>query len=260
MTHTRNTPASATTTGAHSRGHPATRPRTRLPVEDAHGRARRAREQAMAVRPLRDGRYVVDTDGGTYVADLEHRSCTCPDHQIRGARCKHLRRVAIEVTEGRVPPPQQRTAVCAVCGDPTFVPLSATGSQLCERHAPTPGDLVRDRETGKLLIVTAVTTERADQRVVEEREQSIAAFESNADYGDHEPVIDAVYVPAQLPVDGPLDLGDRKRYGFPASRLVPVDRGYADVDDRERTTHHSSDHSRDGSGAVIEKLSRTKLI
>lgn len=184
----------------------------------------------MAVRPLRGGRYAVDTDGGTYVVALEAQTCTCPDHQIRDARCKHLRRVAIEVTENRVPSPEQRTAICAVCGDPTFVPVSATGPQLCERHAPTPGDLVRDRESGKLLIVTELTSDRADRRIVEERDQSIADFESNANYGGHEAVIEAVYVPARLPVDGTLDLSERKRYGFPASRLVPVDRGYANVD------------------------------
>lgn len=185
----------------------------------------------MAVRPLRAGRYAVDTEGGTYVVDLDGQSCTCPDHQIRGARCKHLRRVAIEVTETRVPAPDQRTAICAVCGEPTFVPLSATGPQLCERHRPRPGDLVRDRETGKLLVVTDVTAERADERVVAERDRTIAAFESNANYGDHEPVVEAVYVPARLPVDGALDLGGRKRYGFPASRLVAIERGrgYADL-------------------------------
>ena len=95
------------------------------------------------------------------------------------------------------------------------------------------GDLVRDRETGKLLIVTAVTDDRADERLVEERDRTIAEFETNENYGGHEPVVDTVYVPARLPIDGTLDLSDRKRYGFPASRLVPIERGrgYADVDD-----------------------------
>lgn len=190
----------------------------------------------MAVRPLRGGRYVVTTESGTYVVDLEQRTCTCLDYQIRNARCKHLRRVAIEVTENRVPAPHQRTAVCSVCGDPTFVPLSATGSQLCDRHASEPGDLVRDRERGKLLIVTEVTSDRADERTVPESDQSIADFESNEHYGGHEAVVNAVYVPAQLPVDGSLDLSDRKRYGFPASRLVPVNRGYAHIDDTAAVT------------------------
>lgn len=185
----------------------------------------------MAVRPLRDGRYVVETDNGTYVVDLDARSCTCPDHAIRGFRCKHLRRVAIEITEGRLPAPDHRTAICAVCGDPTFVPMSAQGPQLCERHGFNPGDLVRERESGTLLVVTAVTEERADEHVVEAVGRTVAEFDSNANYGDHEPVIEAVYVPAQLPLDGDLDLADRNRYGFPASRLVPVERNHVSTDD-----------------------------
>lgn len=226
MTHTRTTPASA--------AHPATRPPAQLPAGSARGRARRAREERMAVRPLRSGRYAVSTDGGTYVVALEAQTCICPDHQIRDARCKHLRRVAIEVTENRVPSPDQRTGICSVCGDPTFVPVSATGPQLCKGHTPTPGDLVRDRESGKLLIVTGLTGARADERIVEERDQSVADFASNENYGDHETVIEAVYVPARLPVEGTLDLSQRRRYGFPASRLIPVDRGYANVDEAAR--------------------------
>jgi hypothetical protein len=60
----------------------------RLPAAGACGRARRARIEPMAVRPLRDGRYVVETDGGTYVVDLEAADCTCPDHAIRDVRCE----------------------------------------------------------------------------------------------------------------------------------------------------------------------------
>ena len=75
------------------------------PTTDDEDRASRARTEPMTVRPLRDGRYVVETEGGTYVVDLDARECTCPDHAVRGATCKHLRRVAIDVTEDRVPAP-----------------------------------------------------------------------------------------------------------------------------------------------------------
>jgi len=69
-------------------------------------RSARAWTEPMAVRPLGDGRYVVESAGdATYVVDLEAARCSCPDHEIRGARCKHLRRVAIEVTHGRLPAP-----------------------------------------------------------------------------------------------------------------------------------------------------------
>jgi hypothetical protein len=60
----------------------------------------------MAVRPLPDGRYAVDSGGAaTYVVDLEAPRCSCPDHEIRGVRCKHMRRVAIEITRDRLPSP-----------------------------------------------------------------------------------------------------------------------------------------------------------
>jgi hypothetical protein len=166
----------------------------------------------MAVRPLRDGRYAVETAGGTYVVDLDARTCTCPDHRLRGARCKHLRRVALEVTDGLVPPPGQRTAVCAVCGGRTFVPTAFSGPALCARHDHRPGTLVRDRETGDRLIVVAATGERADRLETDEG-RLVADYPTNADYGPHEPVFRAVYL------DSLRHDGDVTRYAFPASRL-----------------------------------------
>ena len=168
----------------------------------------------MTIRPLRDRRYVVETDGGAYVVDVERRSCSCPDHAIRGARCKHLRRVAIEITERRVPAPHERPAVCAVCGDGTFVPFDATGPQLCERHTLTPGDVVVDRERGRKLAVVATTNRRAD-RVETQEGRLVTDYESNRQYGGHEPVVEAVYLADSRP---------RRRYHFPASRLQPVSR------------------------------------
>ncbi|WP_136589895.1 SWIM zinc finger family protein [Salinigranum halophilum] len=194
MTHPAHTPASQ---------------HTRLPSAGTTGRALRARTEPMTVRPLRDRRYVVETDGGTYVVDIERRTCTCPDHVIRGARCKHLRRVAIEVTERRVPAPDERPGVCAVCGRETFVPFDSTGARLCDRHRHRPGDVVTDRETESALLVVGVTTDRAD--AVETAEgRLVADYESNRHYGGHEPVVDAVYLEDRAP---------RKRYRFPASRL-----------------------------------------
>jgi hypothetical protein len=177
----------------------------------------------MAVRPLRDGRYAVETDGGTYVVDLESDDCTCPDRRLRGARCKHLRRVALEVTARRVPPPGERTAVCAVCGGRTFVPTAAAGPALCARHAIRPGTIVRDRETGDRLLVVAALGERAD-RVETDEGRLVADYPSNADYGRHEPVFRAVYVDT-------LRRGDDVRtYAFPASRLQRRDRSTDGID------------------------------
>lgn len=193
-----------------------------LPGAGFTGRARRARTEPMTVRPLRDDRYVVETESGTYVVDLDGRSCTCPDAAIRGARCKHIRRVAIEVNERRVPPPGKRAGVCAVCGRTTFVPMFESGPHLCPTHLFAPGAVVRDRETGKLLGVTRVTRQRAD-RYRTETGDTVASYESNEAYGAHEPVVEAIYL-ASLGPNG--DAAGAKRYGFPASRLQRTERTY----------------------------------
>ena len=190
-------------------------------AEGDDGRSERAKREPMTVRPLRDRRYVVETDGGTYVVALDAGTCSCPDHEIRGERCKHLRRVAIEVTEGNLPAPDERVGVCAVCGVETFVPLTASGPQLCERHGFDRGDAVIDRETGKPLVVTRVTDRRADEYRTDEG-RPIDEYPTNAAYGAHEPVVEAVYAESLGPAHG---VDDARRYGFPASRLVPVDGG-----------------------------------
>ena len=186
------------------------------PGEPSDGRSERAASEPMTIRPLRDRRYVVETEGGTYVVGLDAGTCTCPDHAIRGSRCKHLRRVAMEVTAGSIPAPDERVGVCAVCGTETFVPLDADGPQLCERHAFEPGDVVRDRETDKSLVVVAVTDERADTYRTDDG-RTVDEYATNADYGAHEPVVEAVYVESIRPGRSPDDC---RRYGFPASRLA----------------------------------------
>ncbi|KAB1189201.1 MULTISPECIES: SWIM zinc finger family protein [Haloferax] len=201
------------------------RRKTTLPSDGMTGRARRARVEPMAVRPLRDGRYVVETDGGTYVVDVEARTCTCPDNAIRHARCKHLRRVAIEITTGEVPPPGRRRATCAVCGDDTFVPMDARGPQLCHEHEHHPGDLVHDREVGSLLVVTRALHSRADETPTETG-TLVSDYESNLEYGDHEPVFEAVYLDSLPANAGLTKLGELRAYRFPASRLQRVERGF----------------------------------
>ncbi|SFL28304.1 SWIM zinc finger [Halogranum rubrum] len=217
MTHPAHTPASP---------HSNTRPT--LPADGFTGRALRARVEPMLVRALRDDRYVVETDHGTYVVDLDERTCTCPDHAIRGARCKHLRRVAIEVNEGRVPPPGKRSAVCAVCGDRTFVPVAERGPQLCDRHDFDPGEFARDRETGSVVVVVGVTDQRADEYETAEG-RTVADYETNDDYGVHEPVVEAAYLESLRTPDGTIDLSGVKRYGFPASRLQRLGRSHPRV-------------------------------
>jgi len=182
-------------------------------------RARRARTESMTLRPLRDGRTIVETDGGTYVVDAAHEQCTCPDHAIRGVRCKHLRRVAIEAAAGTIPPAGMRDGACALCGEPVFVDLDQS-TALCERHSFEPGECVVDRETGSLLIVVEGTTERADEGRTDDG-RVIAEVETNRHYGSHEPIIEVVYASS---LGRPNGGWTAKRYGFPAGRLRHTDR------------------------------------
>jgi hypothetical protein len=80
----------------------------RPPADGEHDldpRARRAREMSAAVDHLGGPLYEVRTRGAEYRVDLDDGTCECPDYEHRQARCKHLRRVAMEVTAGEVPPP-----------------------------------------------------------------------------------------------------------------------------------------------------------
>ncbi|WP_394351842.1 hypothetical protein [Halogeometricum sp. CBA1124] len=56
----------------------------------------------------------------------------------------------------------------------------------------------------------------------------VADYETNANYGRHEPVFEAVYVDSVPLSGGVADLSGRKRYRFPASRLRPVESAFAD--------------------------------
>jgi len=161
---------------------------------------------------------VVETDGGTYVVDAAHERCTCPDHAIRRTRCKHIRRVEIDAAAGAVPPAGAREGVCTLCGEPLIVDIDQS-TALCERHAFAPGECVLDRETGDLLVVVETTTERADERRIDDG-RLVADVETNREYVGHEPVIEAVYASAL----GRRAGGTANRYGFPAGRLRHTDR------------------------------------
>ena len=197
-----------------------------FPAEGYDGRAYRARAEPMTVWALRDGRYLVAREGRTYVVDAERATCTCPDSTIRGARCKHVRRVAIEIDAGLVPAPDERERACAVCGGSAFVDAAAAGPALCSRHDHAPGAVVADRETGALLVVTDASGRRADDVRTDEG-RLVADYDSNAAYGRHEPTFAVRYVdvlPVRASTDGHAAAsGAGRAYLFPASRLRPVD-------------------------------------
>jgi len=181
-------------------------------------RAARAWTERMAVRPLGGGHYAVDSQSGaTYVVDLPHGRCTCPDHEIRHERCKHLRRVAIEVTSHRVPPPGKRRATCPQCGVETFVPEDSDEPALCGACTFEPGDVVLDRETGDRLVVAGVNAERADEYVVESAGCTVSEYETNAGYPGDDLVVEASYLGDTVRRETP------RVYGFPHSRLAKTD-------------------------------------
>jgi len=196
-----------------------------FPAEGYDGRAYRARAEPMAVWPLRDGRYLVDREHRTYVVDAERAACTCPDSAIRGARCKHVRRVAVEIDAGFVPAPDERERPCAVCGGSAFVAADARGPALCPRHDHDVGSLVADRETGKRLVIVAATGRRADDARTDEG-RLVADYDTNAAYGRHEPVFAARYVDTRRAGESrsrPGTSATGRRYLFPASRLRAAD-------------------------------------
>lgn len=64
---------------------------------DYDPRTQRARRDIEAVEETPDGDYIVaSTSGSEYRVSLigEEARCECPDHEFRGARCKHIRAAA----------------------------------------------------------------------------------------------------------------------------------------------------------------------
>jgi hypothetical protein len=180
----------------------------------------------MTVEALGDSLYEVDTDHGvSYLVDLRDRRCSCPDHTFRGVRCKHLRRVAIEITEGRTPPPGQLVVRCTVCSEELFVPEESTDRpQYCVAHRLEPGAFVRDRETGDRLLVVSISERRADRTKVGKSAYSVATYPNNRGYDPDDPVVGAVY-PQSVEIGSRGPEPDELRvYSFPRSRLERVER------------------------------------
>ncbi|GGN11690.1 SWIM zinc finger family protein [Halarchaeum nitratireducens] len=185
-------------------------------------RAARARSEPMAVVALGGARYDVVVRGGTaYTVDLDVGTCDCPDHTYRGRRCKHLRRVAIDVTAGRVPAPGERDAACADCGAPCFVAAAAPDPVYCEDCTLDPGDLVRDRERGDVLAVVETMSARA--RDVAVGDHTVATHPTNDGYDPDDVVVEACY-PLRDPTPQRLRERGVRSYAFPRGRLARLPR------------------------------------
>lgn len=173
----------------------------------------------MSVLPLGDGLYEVESASEhTYLVDLEAGRCTCPDHVFRDARCKHVRRVAIEITEGRSPPPGEVAVACHDCDETIFVDEDSAAPFYCEEHAIRPGDVVVDRETGDRLTVVDVSDLRADAVEIGAVDATVAEYATNEGYDPDVPVVGAVYPHATVARNGVVP-ASLKVYVFPRTRL-----------------------------------------
>lgn len=193
-------------------------------------RSRRARTERMSVLALGEGLYEVGSESDhTYLVDVEAGRCTCPDHVFRDARCKHVRRVAIEITGGRTPPPGKRAAPCGDCDRPVFVREDAPEPVYCDDHTLAPGDTVRDRETGDRLTVVDSSELRADSVRIPEADCTVADYATNTGYEPDAPVVGAVYPHARIARNGPVPPTIRV-YTFPRTRLEKADAGETSSD------------------------------
>lgn len=183
-------------------------------------RSLRARSERMAVSTLGGGVYEVETESeNVYLVDLQGGRCTCPDHVMRRTRCKHLRRVAIEINEGRVPPPGRKRGVCANCGTSFFAPEHEDKPHLCPNCDLEPGDAVVDRETGDLLVVIQVTNDRADEIEIPDRDSTVADYPTNHNYPGSDPVVELIYPLPRGITPASVKPSHVRRYSFPRSRL-----------------------------------------
>jgi hypothetical protein len=174
----------------------------------------------MAVVPVGDDRYdVVTAEDRVYTVDLPAGTCTCPDSRIRGARCKHVRRVAADVAADRVPAPGEREATCADCGRGFFVDEGEPDPVYCSSCTLQPGETVVDRERGDLVVVVRSTDRRAEAVPVPAAGESVADYRGNEAYARTEPVVEVLYpIPAYLEPDE-IEARHLKRYAFPRGRL-----------------------------------------
>ncbi|MEM4782290.1 MAG: SWIM zinc finger family protein [Halalkalicoccus sp.] len=205
----------------HARTQPASLPTSENELDR---RSIRARTEPMAVEALGDALYEVETDHDvSYLVDLRSRRCSCPDHAFRGVRCKHLRRVAIEITEGRTPPPGQLSTPCAICGEELFVPETEIDRpQYCEADTLSPGAFVRDRETGDRLLVVSVSERRADRTRGGRSAYSVATYPNNREYDPADRVVGAVYPQSVTMTDSGPEPDSLRVYSFPRARLERV--------------------------------------
>lgn len=116
----------------------ATDARTDLDDRDA-----RALTECMSVLPDGGDVYtVVGENGGTYAVDAREGRCTCPDHQYREVRCKHIRRVEFATGERAIPAWVETDSLDELLGD--HVDASP-------KRAATDGGIIVADDDGEIL-------------------------------------------------------------------------------------------------------------
>lgn len=197
--------------------------RPNRPNSGGESRVSRALTESMAVVPVDAGVYdVITASNDVYTVDVDDDSCTCPDHRIRDATCKHLHRVRHEIDADTVPGPAERETTCAHCDTTLHVPTTEADPVYCGGCTLSPGEPVRDRERGDVLIVVRSTDRRATQVAVPGTAHSVAAHPSNDEYDPADRVVEAMYpLPAGLSPEA-VEARQVRRYSFPRSRLERV--------------------------------------
>lgn len=123
---------------------------------DIEPRTRRAITEEMDILFVGIGRYVVHSESGNrYEIDSFEASCTCPDWQDSATpgRCKHIRRVDMEIRAGTVPRPDGRVAARpSTSPDPRrTVPSTESVSEIEDRiSGPIPEFDQYGRSTGAM--------------------------------------------------------------------------------------------------------------
>jgi hypothetical protein len=107
---------------------------------DRIGRTQRACTEDMTIQALLDGRYQVTTQSGqTYFVTLGTDTCSCPDP---APRCKHLRRVELDIAFGELPHPDDcPTDAELEAREPVHAPPTPTSPAT---PTPTPATAVAD--------------------------------------------------------------------------------------------------------------------
>lgn len=179
--------------------------------------SRRAWTEAMSVRPFGDS-YLVSCPDGTEFVSLGETNCSC---EATADVCKHVRRVAIEINRGRVPPPEEDTVPCRACDAEVPVSVAEEPPFLCRDCDLEPGDIVIDTEgcPDTPLLVVSSPGRAAEMVALPGDDRTVAEYPGNGDHPRDAPVVEAIYPQAVSTDRSP------RRYLFPVTRLTrPEDR------------------------------------